>query len=266
MNSLPPWALPNVHFFELIMDKARFMNTEQSVARQPFHLLILLGPPGAGKGTQCKRLANITKLPHISMGDILRDNLLRNPELERKVKGLMSRGALVSDALVMHMLSERVGDVDCAEGFILDGLPRTTKQAQLLDLHLSTIIGSKKVLCVRVIRLMLDRASLIKRVANRRMCTTCGQAYNTRTRPPRIQGACDLDGAGLIMRDDDHEETVVERLKVYEEQILPIADFYSKQGNLFEIGGDCGVEDVTLNILSSLGGFCARRESTMDAI
>jgi len=163
-------------------------------------------------------------------------------------------------------LSERVADVDCAEGFILDGLPRTTNQAQLLDLHLSTIIGPMKALSVRVIRLMLDRDSLIQRVANRRMCPTCGQAYNTHTRPPRIQGVCDFDGAGLIVRDDDREETVAERLRIYEEQVLPIAGYYAKQGNLFEISGDRAVEDLTLNILSSLVGFCVQRESTMNAI
>jgi adenylate kinase len=207
--------------------------------------VVLLGAPGAGKGTQSKKLAEIYDVPQISTGDILRENVSRGTELGRKAKDIMDRGELVPDALVQDMLLSRLKDNDCAKGFILDGFPRTIAQAKWLDSLFEQ--GYFKAPCDRrplVINISVGYNLLLKRLSGRRSCPTCGRIYNIHFQPPRVDGMCDLDGSKLVTRKDDAEEVIAERLKTYEQQTLPLIDFYKGQGRLREINGEMPVSEV----------------------
>ena len=215
-------------------------------------ILILLGPPGAGKGTQCKALAEALRIPHISTGDILRDNDRRDTELGRDVRKIMKNGNLVPDILMLNMLAARIAGVDCAGGFILDGFPRTQDQAESLDLHLSKQVGLEQRSQPFVIRLVVGGRSLLNRIAGRQICPACRTIYGTYLCRPCVSGKCDVDGAGLVVREDDREETILERLRIYEQQILPIVEHYSKHGSVREIDGDRVADDVTAEILRAM--------------
>lgn len=228
-------------------------------------VLILLGPPGAGKGTQCKKLVEAVGLPRISTGDILRDNVFRNTKLGREVREIMERGNLVPDALVFDMLSERVAQNDCLSGFILDGLPRTREQAQLLDLYLSKEAKGRNSLSVMVIRLVVDRLSLVRRLTGRRICPTCGQVYSIHTRPPRTRGICDFDGCALVAREDDREGSILERLRIYEERVSSIVD-YLGHSNVVEVNGERRVEEVTEEIIKEVRKSLEQRAMLMTGI
>ncbi len=217
--------------------------------QQPCPVLIVLGPPGAGKGTQCRRLVNSLGIPHISTGDILRDHIRQNTNLGRRVKGIIEAGELVPDAMVLDMLFQRIIQADCARGFILDGCPRTYTQAESLDLSLSKLSHRPS---ARVIRLVVSQSVLLKRLAARHICPSCGKGYNGSIHSPRTPGHCDLDGALLVAREDDRKATVLERLQIYQDQISPIIKHYSKRNSVLEIDGDRVVEDVTVEILSMM--------------
>ena len=211
--------------------------------------IILLGAPGAGKGTQAKQIVERYGIPQISTGDILRENVKLGTELGKKAKAIMDAGKLVSDDLVCDMVAERLARPDCARGYILDGFPRTVGQAEWLDGFLSAR-GSK--LPLRVIRITVDYQKLAKRLTGRRSCPICGTIYNIYSNPPKADEICDKDGAKLTFRKDDSEEAIGTRLRAYEKETLPLADYYLKRGVLTEINGDAAPEQVTKNLFRAL--------------
>jgi adenylate kinase len=222
--------------------------------------IILLGPPAAGKGTQAKLIAETFGIPQISTGDILRANVARKTELGVKAKAIMERGDLVPDELVCDMVAERLQDADCARGFILDGFPRTVRQAEWLDTQLERMRCCKKgdiaaqQACAApvVIRLIVDYNVLRQRVTGRRSCPTCGRIYNVYFQPPKVQGICDVEGATLVSRPDDAEDVFRERMKAYDQQTLPLVDYYRERGRLIEVNGEQPVEEVMAQAFSAI--------------
>ena len=219
--------------------------------------IIVLGPPGAGKGTQAKLISSAYGIPQISTGDLLRDNVARETELGSKVKALLGSGALVSDDLVCDMVAERLGNPDCDRGYILDGFPRTVVQAEWLDRYLKSRQSGNGTapssgLPPVVIRLVVEYNRLLQRITGRRSCPTCGRIYNVYFQPPKVEGICDVDGGRFVVRPDDTEEVVVERLKAYEKLTLPLVDYYHTKGRLVEINGDQPVELVAAQAFSAI--------------
>jgi adenylate kinase len=214
---------------------------------------IVLGPPGAGKGTQCKRLSESLQVPHISTGDLLREHIRKGTPLGMQVKKTIERGNLVPDTLVWDILKERVGRADCREGFVLDGFPRTASQAETFDAYLARHKNQRHSLVPVVIRLVVDNSVLLRRLTGRRVCPKCASVFHVEFDPPRISGHCDVDGAELFIRDDDREATILERLRVYEREISPILQHYGQDGRILEITGDRPVEQVTEEILEAMG-------------
>ena len=206
--------------------------------------IILLGAPGAGKGTQAKLISKTFGIPQISTGDLLRDNVARATPLGITAKSIMGTGALVPDQLVLDMVTGRLREADCERGFILDGFPRTVPQAEWLDSFLDKEREGKDAACRAacappvVIQLQVDCAKLLERIAGRRSCPTCGRIYNVYLQPPKVEGICDVEGATLICRPDDREDVVKERLKTYERQTLPLVDYYKSRGRLVVVDGD----------------------------
>jgi adenylate kinase len=218
--------------------------------------MILLGPPGAGKGTQAKRIVERYHIPQISTGDILRDNVARNTELGRAAKTIMARGELVPDLLVCDMVADRLRQPDCKAGFILDGFPRTPAQAGWLDAFLQREFfhnsNHGKDLPI-VIRIEVDYNQLLKRLTGRRTCTASGQhIYNIHFQPPRADNVCDIDGSQLVTRNDDREEVIRERLKAYDLQTRPVADYYEQKRRLISVDGDLPVDQVTEQVFRSI--------------
>lgn len=215
-------------------------------------VLIVLGPPGAGKGTQCRMLAGKLRVPHISTGEILRENIRRDSQLGRHVKAMMEEGRLVPDDLVVNMLIERIDEADCGDGFVLDGFPRTREQAALLDLCLSAQTDARRHSQRLVVRLIVSKRCLLKRLAGRKVCPVCQTVYGIHQHQPRMAGICDADGSHLITRRDDREETIAERLRIFDEQIFPIVDHYARWGCVLQIDGDRPVDEVTTGILRTI--------------
>lgn len=202
--------------------------------------VVLLGPPGAGKGTQAKRISEHYGIPQISTGDTLRDHINRGTELGKQAGVLMERGELVPDELVEQMVAERLAQPDCARGFILDGFPRTVKQAEWLDKHLK---GCKRLV---VIQLAVEYTKLLGRLTGRRTCPTCGRIYNANTsQRARVEGICDVDGAVLFTRKDDRDDVISQRLKNYRRQTLPMVNYYARKNRLIEIDGAADLDVIT---------------------
>ncbi len=195
--------------------------------------IILLGPPGAGKGTQAKKISDYFSLPHISTGDILRENISNNTSLGLKAKSYMSRGELVPDELLITIVKERLSRKDCSEGFMLDGYPRTIPQADALQMILTE--SGKKV--DAVLNISVGDEELVKRLSGRRMCK-CGASYHVSFNPPKKDGVCDACKEKLYQRDDDKAEAVRNRLDVYKKQTQPLIDYYDKKGVLRTIDGE----------------------------
>jgi adenylate kinase len=219
--------------------------------------IIVLGPPGAGKGTQAKLISSAYGIPQISTGDLLRDNVARETELGAKVKELLGAGALVSDDLVCDMVAERLRQPDCDRGYILDGFPRTVIQAEWLDRYLKSQQSGNGTapssgIAPVVIRLVVEYNRLLQRITGRRSCPTCGRIYNVYFQPPKVEGICDVDGGRFVVRPDDTEEVVVERLKAYEKLTLPLVDYYHTKGRLVEINGDQQVEVIAAQAFSAI--------------
>jgi len=213
--------------------------------------VILLGPPGAGKGTQSKRVEQRYHIPQISTGDILRQNVKADTALGHAAKEVMARGQLVPDALVNPMVAERVREPDCDHGFILDGFPRTAAQAGWLDAFLEHEFfdNSQPVNgLLIVIQLAVDYNELLLRLTGRRSCPTCGRIYNVHLQPPKVDELCDLDGTKLIIRPDDREDVIRERLNAYAQLTQPVADYYQSTGRLKSVNGDLPVDQVTPQI------------------
>ncbi len=211
--------------------------------------VVLLGPPGAGKGTQAKRISEHYGIPQISTGDILRDNIDRGTELGKQAGALMERGELVPDEVVEQMVAQRIAEPDCALGFILDGFPRTVKQAEWLDKHLAekklfeTAKGCKRLV---VIQLAVEYTQLLRRLTGRRTCPTCGRIYNANTsQRARVEGVCDIDGSALITRKDDRDDVISQRLKNYRRLTLPMVNYYARKNRLTEIDGTADLDVVT---------------------
>lgn len=217
--------------------------------------VVLLGPPGAGKGTQSKRIMERYLIPQISTGDILRSNVELGTPLGVAAKQVMARGELVSDDLVCTMVQERLRLPDCKRGYILDGFPRTAAQAGWLDALLDSKVfdNSRPTRAWPiVIRLDVDYNQLLLRITGRRSCPTCGRIYNVHFQPPRVDEICDLDGTKLVTRNDDRLEVIQPRLAAYQEMTRPVADYYQRTGRLVSVNGDLPMDDVTGQIFRVL--------------
>ena len=209
----------------------------------------MLGAPGAGKGTQAKMIAKAYEIPHISTGDIFRENIKNGTELGTLAKGYMDRGELVPDDVVVSLVIDRLKADDCSKGFILDGFPRTIPQAESLTEALKAE-GMKMDIAIDV---EVPDDVIIKRISGRRACPKCSAIYHVDNQPPKVAGKCDEDGSDLILRDDDKPETVLKRLEVYHNQTQPLIDYYSKEGILFEVDGTLDLDEVFQKIQQKLG-------------
>jgi adenylate kinase len=207
--------------------------------------LILLGPPGAGKGTQAKMLKEKFKIPQISTGDILRQAVKENNDLGIKASSYMNLGQLVPDDVVIGLIKNRIKEVDCKTGFILDGFPRTIVQAE----KLSETMTAMGLMFDRVVDLEVNAGEVISRLAGRSTCTDCGDMYHEESCPPKISGICDGCGGVLAQRQDDNVETILKRLKVYHESTAPLKQFYEKQGNLKTVAARGSVETIFSRVL-----------------
>lgn len=210
---------------------------------------VLLGPPGAGKGTQAVRIVEKYNVPHISTGDIFRENIKNGTELGKKAQEYMNKGELVPDDLVIEIATTRLLADDCKEGFLLDGFPRTVYQAEKLDAFLEEH-GMK---LDKVIDIEVEKEELITRLTGRRVCKACGASFHVKNMPPKVEGVCDNCGGELIQRADDNEETVSNRIEVYNSQTMPLVEYYEKAGNIAHIDGAIGLENVFNSIVSALG-------------
>ena len=211
--------------------------------------IIMLGAPGAGKGTQAKKLAERYSIPHISTGDIFRANIKNGTELGKKAKAYMDEGALVPDDLVVDLVVDRFKNPDCANGYVLDGFPRTIPQAEALDAALNAI-GETVDFAINV---EVPDENIINRMSGRRACAGCGATYHIKYNPTKVEGICDNCGEKLILREDDKPETVKNRLLVYHDQTQPLIDFYSKKSVLAEVDGTKDMDDVFKAIVNILG-------------
>jgi adenylate kinase len=210
--------------------------------------LVLLGGPGSGKGTQADGLSQALNVPHVSTGDLFRENLGNETELGLKAKEYMSAGQLVPDEVTVAMVRERLSRPDCAEGVLLDGFPRTDVQAEALD---EVLAGQGKRLDL-VVYIKVSEETLMARLSGRRLCKACGQVYHTLFSPPAVDGVCDLCGGEIYQRPDDAPEVQGKRIAVYMEQTMPLIQLYQGRGILVEIDGEQGIEDVQKSILEAV--------------
>ena len=211
--------------------------------------IIMLGAPGAGKGTQAKMIAEKYSVPHVSTGDIFRANIKNGTELGKEAKKYMDQGLLVPDELTVKILLDRVAQDDCKNGYVLDGFPRTIPQAQVLDKALSELDDAIDY----AINVDVPDENIIRRMGGRRACLTCGATYHVEFAAPKTEGVCDTCGDKLVLRDDDKPETVKNRLDVYHKQTQPLIDFYEAKGILKSVDGTVPMEDVFAAITEILG-------------
>ncbi|WP_405319536.1 adenylate kinase [Frisingicoccus sp.] len=211
--------------------------------------IIMLGAPGAGKGTQAKKIADLCNIPHISTGDIFRANIKEGTELGKKAKAYMDAGELVPDELVCDLVVDRIQQDDCTKGYILDGFPRTIPQAEALTSALNAIEQKMEY----ALNFDVPDENIIHRMAGRRSCVGCGATYHVEFNPPKVEGVCDICGEKLVLRDDDKPETVTNRLNVYHEQTQPLIDYYEKQGIVYTMDGTQSMDKVFEDIRKILG-------------
>ena len=211
--------------------------------------IVLLGPPGAGKGTQAKELSARLGVPHISTGDMLREAVREGTPLGLKAKAVMESGGLVSDELLTGIVKERLAKGDCAPGFILDGYPRNLAQATILDGILKELEREP----VRAVELEVADEVIVSRLSSRRSCPSCGAVYNVVTSPPKSPGVCDKCGTSLTLRDDDKEDVIRERLRVYHEKTAPLSQHFRGRGVLLSVPGDGRPEDVLRDVQKAIG-------------
>lgn len=211
--------------------------------------IILMGPPGAGKGTQAEKLVEVYQIPHISTGDMFRKAQKEGTELGLKAKSYMDQGQLVPDEVTVGIVKERLAEDDCKDGFLLDGFPRTVQQADALD----GILKELGMALDRVVNIEVDKAFLVDRLTGRRVCRTCGATYHVTNKAPKVEGVCDKCGGELYQRNDDKIETVSNRLDVYAAQTAPLIEYYQSKGIMSSIDGSKSMEDVLADIRSALG-------------
>jgi len=211
-------------------------------------IYILLGPPGAGKGTQAKKMVADYGIVHISTGDIFRENIKNETELGKEVKGILARGELVSDDLTNGIVFDRLSKDDCANGFLLDGYPRNLVQARALDEWLEE--NDLKV--DHVLDIQADPDLLVERVSGRRVCPKCGHSYHITNEPPKVEGVCDVCGTNIIQRPDDKEETIKSRIDIYEKQTKPLVEYYENQGKILYFDGNKSIDEVYNDVKNSL--------------
>ena len=214
-----------------------------------FMKIIMLGAPGAGKGTQAKQISDRYEIPHISTGDIFRANIKNGTELGKKAKEYMDQGLLVPDELTCDLVMDRIGQDDCKKGFILDGFPRTIPQAEALTTALSNLDQKMDY----AINVDVPDENIVERMSGRRACLNCGATYHIVSIPPKVEGKCDRCGSDIVLRDDDKPETVKKRLDVYHNQTKPLIDYYEKKGILKTVDGTKPMEEVFSDIVSFLG-------------
>ncbi|MBC7386646.1 MAG: adenylate kinase [Cryobacterium sp.] len=212
-------------------------------------ILIFLGPPGSGKGTQAKRLMSHRSWPQLSTGDMLRASISKGSALGMEAKKYMDQGHLVPDLVVVGMIAERIQEPDCRSGFILDGFPRTLPQAKSLDVMLAARNLSVDV----VVEFQIKDSELLGRLSGRRTCSKCGTLYHIHTSPPQVSGICDVCGSDVIQRADDQESVIQKRLKVYHELTAPLVRFYSEQGKLRAIDASVSMAAVDVSVHDALG-------------
>lgn len=211
--------------------------------------VILLGPPGAGKGTQAVRISEEFKIPHISTGDIFRQNIKGNTELGKLAKGYIDKGLLVPDEVTNKIVQDRLVKEDCKNGFLLDGYPRNVSQAEELD----GFLQDQGSVLNYVINIFVEREILIDRITGRRVCPNCGSTYHVKNTPPKVENICDKCGAELIQRTDDNIESVLKRLEVYDSETKPLIEYYEKRNILVDIDGSKPVNEVFDKIRVLLG-------------
>ena len=213
--------------------------------------IVLFGPPGAGKGTQAKFISDRFNIPHISTGDILRENVREGTELGKKAKAFMDKGELVPDNVLIDIIKDRLQKPDSRKGFLLDGFPRTLKQAEALDEILDDI--NKKL--DAVINVDVGASALVQRLSGRRTCKACGATYNITLNPPKVAGVCDSCGGELYQRADDTEAAIKNRIAVYKKQTQPLIDYYKKKGLLIDVDGEREIDEVRSDIMKALERF-----------
>lgn len=211
--------------------------------------IVILGAPGAGKGTQASLLVDKLKIPHISTGDIFRANIRNNTALGKKAKEYIDKGLLVPDQITIEIVKDRIQQDDCRNGFLLDGFPRTIPQAEELDKALTGM----ELKLNKVLNIHLDDNVIVERMSGRRVCPTCGTSFHLKYNPPASKDACNQCSDKIIQREDDREETVLKRLQVYHDQTEPLIDYYRKQGILVTVQGQEKVEDTTSEVYKALG-------------
>ncbi len=212
-------------------------------------IIVIIGAPGAGKGTQSRLLSEKYGYPQISTGDILREMARADTPLGRKIKEIMAAGLLVSDDILAEVIRTRTSQPDCGGGYILDGYPRTLEQARLLE-ELASRQGKR----IRLARIVVSEDELFKRLTGRRACPKCGEIYNIYFRPPKVEGVCDLDGAPLAQRSDDHPEPVRRRFEEYRRSTEPLIDYYRQSGRLIELNGELPVNEVFEKLSVAIDG------------
>lgn len=210
--------------------------------------ILLMGPPGAGKGTQAERLISEYGIPQISTGDMFRAAVKAGTALGREARSYMDKGALVPDSVTVGIVKERLSEEDCRKGWILDGFPRTTAQAAALD----AMLHDMGITLTAVLNISADKDDLVKRISGRYVCRSCGASFHSEFRPPRVKGVCDTCGGELYQRDDDKADTVSQRLAVYETSTRPLIDYYRASGVLYDIDGNRSMEDVYSQIQAVL--------------
>lgn len=211
--------------------------------------LILLGPPGAGKGTQAANIIETFSIPHISTGDIFRKNIKEGTELGKKAKEYMDRGELVPDTLVVEIVEDRLKAEDCKSGFLLDGFPRTVFQAEALDKVLENMGAGLDY----VVNVVVDPELLVERAVGRRICRDCGSTYHIKYNPPKVDSVCDKCSGELYQRSDDNADTVTNRIRVYMDETSPLIEYYRVKGNLINVDGQQDIDKVFDDILKAIG-------------
>jgi len=217
-------------------------------------LIVVLGPPGAGKGTQSSLLADLLQIPHISIGALLRSYTRDDSKVGLRLRGMMALGQLVPDALVLEVLATRIREPDCARGLILDGFPRTLRQAELLEQGLLKSPSYANNLRDNLVALHLrvQKSTIVGRLSGRRICSRCSATYHLETQPPRVSGECDFDGSALTFREDDRKATVLKRLEIYEHETAPILSHYAGKATLLEFDGEQPKENIAQELVMAI--------------